>query len=74
MIGYFNTNVDLFLNNTIFNIPDIYNKYISGKKEINRIRTNGKYAYLACSFGIVVIDLSRKEIYDTWKPGTGSGK
>lgn len=69
IIGYSTTNVDLFLNNTIFNIPDIYNKYIPGTKQINRIRTNGKYGYLACSFGIVVIDLSKKEIYDTWKPG-----
>lgn len=69
VIGYSSTNVDLFLNNTISNIPDIYNKYIPGRKEINRIRTNGKYAYLACSFGIVVIDLTKKEIYDTWKPG-----
>lgn len=73
IIGYNSANVDLFLNNTIFNIPDIFNKYIPGRKEINRIRTNGKYAYLACSFGIVVINLSKKEIYDTWKPGSGSG-
>ena len=72
IIGYSNTNVDLLMNNSIFNIPDIYNKYIPGKKEINRIRTNGKYAYLACSFGIVVMDIIRKEVYDTWKPGTGS--
>jgi streptogramin lyase len=72
IIGYASTNVDLLLNNIIYNIPDIYNKYIPGRKEINRIRTNGKYAYLACSFGIVVIDLIKKEVYDTWKPGTGS--
>ncbi len=72
IIGYLNTNVDLLINNTIYNLPDILNKYISGKKEIYRIRTSGKYAYLACSFGIVVIDLSRREIYDTWKPGTDS--
>jgi hypothetical protein len=69
VIGYSNTNVDLFLNNTVSNIPDIYNKYIPGKKEIYRIRTSGRYAYLACSFGIVVIDIGKKEIYDTWKPG-----
>jgi len=69
VIGYSSTNVDLFSDNTIFNLPDIFNKYIPGKKEINRIRTNGKYAYLACSFGIVVIDLNKKEIHDTWKPG-----
>ncbi|MBK8884631.1 MAG: T9SS type A sorting domain-containing protein [Bacteroidales bacterium] len=72
VIGYTSTNVDLFLNNAIVNIPDILNKYIPGKKEINRIRTAGKYAYLACSFGVVVIDIIRKEIYDTWKPGPGT--
>jgi hypothetical protein len=72
IIGYSSTNVDLLINNIIYNIPDIARKYIPGKKEINRIRSSGKYAYLACSFGIVVLDLDKKEIYDTWKPGTGS--
>jgi len=72
IIAYKSTNVDLLRNNIIYNIPDINRKYIPGKKEINRIRTSGKYAYMACSFGIVVTDLNKKEIYDTWKPGTGS--
>jgi len=72
IIAYSSTNVDLVKNNVIYNVPDIYRKNISGKKEINRIRTNGNYTYLACSFGIVVIDLEKKEIYDTWKPGNGS--
>jgi hypothetical protein len=71
-IAYTSANVDLLVNNIIYNIPDIKRKYISGKKTINRIRTSGKYAYLACSFGIVVLDLNKKEIYDTWKPGTDS--
>ena len=72
IIAYTNSNVDLLINNKIHNIPDIYRKYISGKKEINRIRTQGKFAYLACSFGIVVVDLVKLEIYDTWKPGDGN--
>ena len=72
IIGYTSSNVDLVKDNIIYNIPDIFRKYIPGNKEINRIRTNGKYAYLACSFGIVVLDITRKEIYDTWKPGNGS--
>lgn len=72
VIAYTSTNVDLVKNNVIYNIPDIFRKTISGKKEINRIRISGKYAYLACSFGIVVIDLDKKEIHDTWKPGNGS--
>jgi len=69
IIAYTSTNVDLVTDNTIYNIPDISLKYIPGKKVINRIRTKGRYAYLAGSFGIVVIDLIKKEIYDTWKPG-----
>jgi hypothetical protein len=72
IIAYTSANVDLVKENRIFNIPDIFRKYIPGKKEINRIRTSGKYGFLACSFGIVVVDLVKKEIYDTWKPGTGS--
>lgn len=72
IIGYITTNIDLVINKIIYNIPDIDRKYIPGKKEINRIRTTGKYAYLACSFGIIVVDLIKKEIYDTWKPGAGS--
>lgn len=73
LIAYSGANIDLVRDNRIYNIPDISRKYITGKKEINRIRMNGKYAYLACSFGIVVIDILKKEILDTWKPGSGSG-
>ena len=72
IIAYTSSNVDIVKNNIIYNIPDIERKYIPGKKEINRIRTYGKYAYMACSFGIVVVDLIKREIYDTWKPGAGS--
>jgi hypothetical protein len=73
IIAYLTTNIDLISNNVIYNIPDISRKYIPGKKTINRIRTNGRYAYLATSFGIVIVDLVKNEIYDTWKPGNGIG-
>jgi len=72
IIAYASTNIDILLDNIIYNIPDISRKYIPGKKEINRIRISGKYAYLACSFGIVVIDIPKHEIFDTWKPGNGT--
>ena len=71
IIAYKSTNVDLIQKNSVFNIPDIMNKYIPGNKRINRVRTLGKYAYLATGFGIVVIDVVKMEIYDTWKPGPG---
>jgi sugar lactone lactonase YvrE len=72
VIAYTSTNIDLLQNNMIYNISDISRKNIPGEKKINRIRSTGKYAYLACSFGIVVVDLIKREIYDTWKPGNGS--
>jgi hypothetical protein len=72
IIGYSSTNIDLITDNVVYNIPDIKMKYLSGKKEINRIRVNGRYAYLACSFGIVLVDIIKKEISDTWKPGNGT--
>lgn len=72
IIAYSTTNIDLVKGSSIYNIPDIERKYIPGIKTINRIRTSGRYAYLACSFGIVVLDLVKNEIYDTWKPGNST--
>lgn len=69
IIAYLSSNVDLVSKNSIYNIPDIMNKYIPGNKHIHKIRTNGKYAFLATGFGVVVIDLLKKEVYDTWRPG-----
>lgn len=73
IIAYTSTNIDLIAGNKIHNIPDIYNRNIQGNKKINRIRTLGKYAYLTTGFGIVVVDLVRMEIHDTWRPGPGAG-
>jgi hypothetical protein len=71
IIAYTSTNLDLVYKNTVYNIPDIMNKNISGDKWINRIRTQGNNAYLATNFGIVIIDLVRMEVHDTWRPGPG---
>lgn len=71
VVAYKSTNIDLVKGLNVYNLPDILNKYIAGERRINRVRTSGKYAYLAASFGIVVIDVARKEIYDTWKPSPG---
>lgn len=66
-VGYTNTNIDIIDNqDNIINIPDIYNKYILGDKTINDVFFNDKYAYVCCGFGIVVIDLQRMEVKDTY--------
>ncbi|MCU0362039.1 MAG: hypothetical protein MUE32_01665 [Bacteroidales bacterium] len=72
VIAYTNTNIDFVSSNSVANVPDIMMKYIPGNKVINRVRCSGKYAYLASSFGIVVLDIAKKEVYDTWKPGSSS--
>ncbi len=69
VIAYTNTNMDLIRGNTITNISDIYRKPILGKKTINRICFRDQYAYLACGFGIVVLDLEKEEIADTYYIG-----
>ena len=70
VIAYTNANLDLLLNDmTIFNIPDIKRKEILGNKTINSIMNYGKDAYLSCGFGIVVVNLERKEIKDTYYIG-----
>ncbi|NVO01793.1 MAG: T9SS type A sorting domain-containing protein [Bacteroidetes bacterium] len=69
VVGYTNANVDLIENNTLINISDIKRKNIPGNKTINSIMFIGDYAYLACGFGIVVLDLSKKEIKETYYIG-----
>ncbi len=74
LIAYLNSNIDLIRNNKIINIPDIKNKSIPGNKRINNITSYGKYAYLSCGFGIVVIDLLRNETKDTYLIGENGSK
>lgn len=67
IIAYSNTNIDLLYDDDrIFNLSDIKRKDIPGGKVINRISIDGRYVYLSCGFGIVVLDLERKEIKDTY--------
>ena len=69
LITYENCNVDLLKNDEIFNVSDIKRKEINGLKKINNIFFNENLAYLSCSFGVVVIDLVKKETKDTYKIG-----
>jgi len=66
VICYENSNVDLYDGRSIFNVPDIYNKQITGNKAINKVFCDAQYAYLASGIGIIVVDLKKKVIKDTW--------
>lgn len=66
IVAYGNTNIDIMQEGSVVNLSDIKRKNILGKKTINRVIVEGDYAYLACGFGIVVVDLKRLEIHDTY--------
>lgn len=69
LIAYKNTNIDLVKDGRIVNIADIKRKVILGEKTINKIYFYKQYAYLACGFGMVVVDTDKEEIKDTYYIG-----
>ncbi|MCX6245009.1 MAG: hypothetical protein NTU98_09925 [Bacteroidetes bacterium] len=74
VIAYTNANIDLIKDNTIINISDIKRASILGNKTINDIYFIGQYAYLSCGFGIVVLDVAKEEIHDTYYIGANGGQ
>src|SRR5690606_28673098 len=52
VLAYKNTNIDLFIDGTFYNLPDIKLKTLSGIKEIYSIYTENGKAYICTSFGI----------------------
>ena len=72
LIAYANANVDLVEGNTIYNVPDIKRKQLTANKTINNILFIGSMAYLSCGFGIVAVNLEKKEIKDTYLIGENS--
>jgi len=69
VIAYTNTNIDLIQDGRIINISDIKRKHILGNKTINNVAFIDELAYLACGFGIVVMNVEKHEIVDTYYIG-----
>ena len=69
LIAYENANVDILKGNEIINVKDILKKQIPGDKSIYNIYFLGNKAYLSCGFGIVVLNLERYEITETYYIG-----
>ncbi len=61
VITYTNTNIDLMKDGEIINISDIKRRQILGNKTINNTTIRDSLAYLACGFGIVVLDIKNEE-------------
>ena len=67
VIIYSNGNIDLYNEDGINNMPYLKNATNIQSKSVNDIYFNGRFAYLSTDFGIVVVNLERKEITDTYR-------
>lgn len=67
LIIYSNGNIDLLINDQdIYNLPDYMNKNMSQSKNVNHIYFAEEYAYLSTAFGLIVVNLKRKEINNAY--------
>ncbi len=71
IIVYDDLNIDLLQNRKIFNFPTIKKKIIPNKK-VNNITVFSGKAYLSCGFGIVVFDMNKQIILDTYYLTSGN--
>src|SRR6476659_2739834 len=71
LIAYTNSNLDLLSGNQVYHLPEIFDKQGLGNKTINAITFNRSLAYLSCGFGVVVYDLQKREVKDTYYLGAG---
>ncbi len=70
IIVYDNANIDLLYDDgSVDNIPDISQKNLAYSKKVNNIFFKDNEAYLCADFGIVVLNLRRKEIAETYYIG-----
>ncbi len=74
IIAYQNGYIDIVSSTEIQSIPDLYNKQLSASKIVNDICIHERKAYLAMDFGVMVLNLSRGEIADTYYIGVDASE
>jgi Two component regulator propeller len=67
VLVYTNGNIDIFKNNTFYNVPDLKVKTISGNKTIYSVFCLNGYAYISTSIGIIVLNLTTHNIDETYQ-------
>ena len=66
VLAYETSNIDIIQDNRIYTLPDIERKQFPGDKTIYNIVFNGDLAYLSTGFGIVVLDVLRREFPENY--------
>lgn len=70
IIAYHNSNIDILHDDVVYNISDIKRSDYVGDKDVYGLVCHDRKAYLSLGFGIVVVDIERREIYDTYNIGS----
>lgn len=69
LIVYDNANIDLlYPDESIVNLPDYYQKS-TFDPDVKDVTISGSYAYLTTPFGIVVVNLKKREFSNTYRLG-----
>ncbi len=66
LIVYADGNIDILSNGGVKNIPDLAIKQMNSSKYVNQISIFDDKAYFSCKFGIMVLNLSKLEVADTY--------
>lgn len=66
IIVYKNSNIDLLVDGKVYNISDFKNKIMNQDKTVNSVHVEGDYAYLSTNFGILVLNLTKREFTNTY--------
>ena len=74
VIGYQSGNIDLIQNNNVVNMSAILNSGIIGDKSIYEIVAQNDFIYVCTGFGIVLIDLKKNEVKDTYFIGDNNSQ
>jgi hypothetical protein len=74
IIGYQSGNIDLIKDDNIVNMSAILNSGIIGDKSIYELVAYNDLVYVCTGFGIVVIDLKKNEVKDTYFIGDNNSQ
>ena len=67
VLGYDDGNLDIIKGTDILNFTGIRDAPLNYSKIIHDVRISGNRAYLATEYGIIVFDLDRYDILETWR-------
>lgn len=66
IIGYASGNIDLLIDDSIYNVPGLSLYPAASSKRINDIEVKGVFAYLSSDIGLVRFDLEKQEIREVY--------